>query len=427
MRGIGAIMKNLIKAAREEGHEVGLLTGIPYKHAYEGSAELRDRVEHIHLQHYLIEGRKSFRYMIPGGYRKRNLLKYMLRLKFLQHSFMPVRQDLLSGKRTLAYELDFIVRAPFIYQFISRNKSRISRKVVGRISRAYNIDVVFAVSPTVLRGKDLGSNTKLATFIHDIMPVDMIETPADNDTPVRFARQIETAVDESDLLMANSEDTANKVRAFAPHAKIHVVYGVASSAKNEVTDSAILEIKNLQPDSYLLFAAAVEKRKNIEGLFEAYTLVYDEINMPLVIVGAPGYGFEDIVDKYDSLPAHVRDHILFTGYVSEDDKFTLFKHAHAFVFPSYYEGIGVQILEAMAYGIPVMTSNKGALPEAGGDAALYINNPYDTREIADALVRICKDTELRKTLVEKGMNRNREFSFDKFKERVSAALNSVKD
>ncbi|HET6925212.1 MAG TPA: glycosyltransferase family 1 protein [Candidatus Saccharimonadales bacterium] len=425
MRGIGSILKSLMRAARAEGHEVGLLTGIPYKHAYEGDSELQAKIEHVHLQHYLLEGRKSFKYMIPGGYRKKNLLKKMLSLSFLDHAFMPVQPELLSGKRTLAYDMDFIVRAPFVYQFIARNKARISRKVVGRIARSYDIDLVFAVSPTVLRSKDLGRKTKLATFVHDIMPLETLETPADNDTPARFARQVETAVKNSDLLMANSKSTADKVMRFAPKVDIDVVYGVVSSAKTEIIDSAILQIRNLRPNHYLLFASAVEKRKNLEGLFEAYALAFDHIRMPLVIVGAPGYGFEEIVDKYESLPDHIRENILFTGYASEDDKFTLFKHAHAFVFPSFTEGLGVQNIEAMSYGIPVLSTNVDAIPEVAGDAALLVNNPYDVHEIADALVRICNDEALRKKLIEAGMHKYQNFTFEKFQQRVGHSLNRL--
>lgn len=422
MRGIGAIMKNLIRAAREDGHEVGLLTGIPYEHAYEGDPELRDRIEHIHLQHYLLEGRKSFRYMIRGGYRRRNVLKNMLSLRFLHHSLMPVRPELLSGRKTLAQDLNFIVRAPFVYQFLARNKVRISRRVVGRICRAYNIDLVVAVSPTILRSQDLGRKTKLATFVHDIMPVEMLETPADNDTPAQFARQVETAVRYSDLIMANSKDTASKIKQFHPRAKVDVVYGVASSAPEEVTDSAVLVLKNLRPNGYLLFASVVEKRKNIEGLLDAYATAFDRLHLPLVIVGAPGYGFEDIVDRYESLPDHIRNQVLFTGFVSEEDKFTLFKNARAFVFPSFYEGIGLPVIEAMSYGIPVLTTRKGALPEAAGEAALYVENPYDIPEISEGLVHISNDTVLREKLATLGKDKHKDFSFAKFKEHVSKAL-----
>ncbi len=425
LRGIGAILKNLIRAAREDGHEVGLLTGIPYERAYGGNAELRDRIEHVHLQHYVIDGKKSFRVMLPGGYRRRNLYKFMLKGKFLKHAYMKVRPELLSGKRNLAHELDFIVRAPFIYRFIAKGNDRISRYVVGRICRAYSIDLVVAVSPTKLRSKDLGSHTKLATFIHDIMPVEMLETPAESDTPIRFARELETAIRHSDLLMANSTDTANKINALFPKAQVDVVYGVVSSAPSEITDSAILTVKNLQPNNYLLFAAMIEKRKNVEGLIDAYALAYDELRMPLVIVGAPGYGFEQLIDKYEALPQHIQNNVLFTGFVSEEDKFTLFKNARAFVFPSFYEGIGIPVIEAMSYGIPVLTTRTGALPEAAGNGAFYIENPYDVQEIAHGLIRITKDENLRKQLVSNGSSIHKDFTFSKFKQRVGKSLQRI--
>lgn len=425
MRGIGAIMKNLIKAARADGHEVGLLTGIPYEHAYEGSLELRDRVEHVHLQHYLIEGKKSFRGIMPGGYRKRNIIKAMLTGLFLKHSFMAVRKELLSGRKNLAHDLDFIIRSPFIYRFMVHNV-RLSRYLIKRICQAYNIDLVLAVSPTRLRSRDIGSQTKLATFIHDIMPVEIIETPVEGDTPVRFASEIETAIKHSDLLLANSKDTAKKISDLFPETKASVVYGVASSAPSEITESAILEMKDLKKDSYLLFASMVEKRKNVEGLIDAYMIAFEQLkDLPLVIVGAPGYGFEQLKVKYKALPAHIRKNIIFTGFISEDDKFTLFKNARAFVFPSFYEGIGVIVIEAVSYGLPVLTSRRGALPEAAGDAALYIENPYDVHEIAEGLVKISFDEKLRKNLSAASKDVAHNFTFELFKERVANALKTI--
>src|SRR5262249_13847639 len=135
--------------------------------------------------------------------------------------------------------------------------------------------------------------------------------------------------------------------------------------------------------------------------------------------------FEDIVEKYDSLPDHIRDNILFTGYASEDDKFTLFKHAHAFVLPSFTEGLGIQSIEAMSYGIPVVTTNIDAIPEVVGDAALLINNPYDIHEIAEALIRICNDMELRARLVAAGQNKYEDFTFKIFQKRVGASLQRI--
>ncbi|HEV2412534.1 MAG TPA: glycosyltransferase family 1 protein [Candidatus Saccharimonadales bacterium] len=422
MRGIGAIMKNLIRAAREDGHEVGLLTGIPYKHAYEGNKELRDRVEHIHLQHYLLEGRKSFRYMIKGGYRRRTAIKMMLKLKFLEHSLMKVRPELLSGKKTLAHELDFIIRAPFAYQFIARNKARVSRMIVGRIARAYDVDVVYAVSPTILRSKDLGHRTKLVTFVHDIMPLELIEDPADNGTQVRFARQVETALKHSDLVQVNSKNTAEKLKPFKPRCKVDVVYGVVSSVPEDLSDSAILEMKNLQPQNYLLYATGIEKRKNVGGLLEAYAIAYDRIRKPLVIIGAPAFGVEDIVEIYESLPGHIQDNVLFTGFISEEDKFTLYKNALIFTFPSFSEGFSITVLEAMSYGIPVLTSRGGALPETAADAALYVENPYDIHEIAEKMVELANNRALRTRLSELGRERQRQFTFKHFKDKVGDSL-----
>ncbi len=423
-RGINFILKSLVKAAEAEGHEVGLLVGYPDGQAFEKSAQINNKVEHIYLQHYLREGRSSFRYIIPGGYSRRNIAKTILRTDFFKTKEVKVNTDYLSGSSGLEKQLNFFIRSPFFYQFLVRNYVRTSRMLIKRLVKKHKIDLVICASPTVIRSSDVGS-AKLAHFVHDVMPFELIEAPPDNDTPNRYAHQFYSSVTNSDLLMANSEDTAGKIKEVNPEANVHVLYGTASSPPKDVPQTSILQNMDLRSKRYLLFTSTLEKRKNIENLLDGYSMIASKINMPLVLVGGPGYGFEDIEAKFRSLSPEVRNNVRFTGYVSEADKYTLFKNAMMFVFPSVYEGIGLVIFEAMLNDLPVITSNRGALPEAGGDAAFYVEDPYNPKEIADAIVKVANDAKLREDMVAKGHKVVSKFTLEKFEARFNKALESI--
>ncbi len=423
-RGIGVILKSLIASAKADGHEVGLLVGYPDGDVFDKTESIEAKIEHLHLQHYLKEGRSSFRYILPGGYSKRNILKEALKFSVFRTKKTDINPEYLSGNPGMLNNIDFAVRSPFIYQFMVRNHSHFTRFMVKKVARKYDVDLVISAAPTILRSKDVGK-TKLAHFVHDVMPIELVEAPPDNNTPNKYAKQFFTTATKSDLLMTNSEDTARKVTEINPSANVHVLYGTASSKSDDVPGSSILENKNLKPQKYLLFASTLEKRKNVENLFEAYALVAEQIHMPLVLVGAKGYGFDDIVEKYHSLPDHVKDNIIFTGYIPEADKYALFENAFAFVFPSIYEGIGLVIFEAMLSNIPVITSSRGALPEAGGNAALYVDDPYDPAEIADKILELYKSPKLRREMVKKGQKVVKKFTAEKFEERFSKAIKSL--
>lgn len=423
-RGIGVILKSLVVGAKKEDHEVGILVGLPFKNIPTKDKTLSKKVSYKYLQHYMLEGRDSFKYIMPGGYRKRNLAKSVLNREIIKNHFIKIDKAGLSGKKSLLHNVDFVIQIPFVYQFISRNKSRIVRTAIKKACKDNNIDLVVSVSPTTLRAKDIRP-TKLVQFVHDIMPLEILETPPDNDTPVRYAEQYMDACVYSDAVWVNSKDTASKVLAIAPNQDVEVLYGAPSNKKDSLSESAILINKGLKTNEYLLFISALEKRKNLETLFEAYTLAYERLKMPLVIVGSPGYGIEDILEKHASLPEYIQNNIIFTGYVSESDKHTLYQHARAFILPSVYEGLGLMLLEAFQYKLPVLTTAKGALMESGGKAAYYVDDPYDSIEISEAIIRIATDNILREELISHMPEQLNKFTQEKFDERLTFALSNL--
>jgi glycosyltransferase involved in cell wall biosynthesis len=166
---------------------------------------------------------------------------------------------------------------------------------------------------------------------------------------------------------------------------------------------------------YLLSLGGIEPRKNLPALIRAYAALPQDVRPTLVIVGpvAPWNpeGWNLVRPSLEELPPHVRDRVVVTGYVSEVDKVALLSGAEALVYPSLYEGFGLPVLEAMACGTPVLTSNVSALPDTAGKAALLVD-PHDGEDIAAGMERLLTDGVLQGTLRDAGVARAAEFSWD---------------
>ena len=164
------------------------------------------------------------------------------------------------------------------------------------------------------------------------------------------------------------------------------------------------------PDRYLLYAGTLEPRKNIERLIEAYAMVLNENpEVPaLILAGRKGWLYNGIFEKVRSL--NIARRVVFTGYIDDADMPALLSGAIIFLFPSLYEGFGLPPLEAMACGVPVLTSTAASLPEVVGEAAVMVD-PYNTEEIKDGIIRLIHDVNLRKSLSAKGLEHAKQFSW----------------
>ena len=105
-----------------------------------------------------------------------------------------------------------------------------------------------------------------------------------------------------------------------------------------------------------------------------------------------------------------KENIVLTGYIEEEDKISLYKMAEIFVFPSLYEGFGMPVLEAMACGVPVITSNVSSLPEVAGKAAILVN-PLKVEEMTDAYSKILSNEEFREKMIEEGIEQSKKFQW----------------
>lgn len=202
------------------------------------------------------------------------------------------------------------------------------------------------------------------------------------------------------LWTAYSAKIAKKVIAISECTKADIVRRhIASSDKVEVTllgydhsvfhenilDSDVRRIirKHKIGNNYILFLGTLKPSKNVEGIIDAWAKLpnwHNEVN--LVIAGKKGWLYENIYNKAKSLGCS--GSIVFTGFVPDEDKAPLIKGARAFLIPSFWEGFGLDVLSAMACGVPVIASENGSLPEVAGNAGVFVE-ATDTNDIADKI------------------------------------------
>lgn len=222
---------------------------------------------------------------------------------------------------------------------------------------------------------------------------------------------IKDVINKATKIIAISESTKNDlIKTYkCPSDKIVVVY----NGYNDKLFKPIKNPKRLIKEPYLLFVGRIEERKNIKGLIKAFSILKQRNdNLKLVLVGKPGLGYSQIQQFKTKQPADVRRSIIELGYVKEEDLVHIYAGAKLFILPSFYEGFGIPILEAMACGCPVICSNTSSLPEVGSKAVLYFN-PSESEEMVLVTNKVLKNNDLRKYLIQSGYNNIKRFSWKK--------------
>jgi glycosyltransferase involved in cell wall biosynthesis len=151
-----------------------------------------------------------------------------------------------------------------------------------------------------------------------------------------------------------------------------------------------------------------------EKIIEAYSELIDQ-KRPLVIAGGKGWLESDLDQRIKQ--CGIKDRVKFLGYVSDEELSVLYSSCFAFIYPSYYEGFGLPVLEAMSCGAAVITSNTSSLPEVGGDAVLYID-PRSKKSLVEAMKGLLDNPSLIPELRMKSKERAKIFSWDKAAEPV---------
>jgi len=262
--------------------------------------------------------------------------------------------------------------------------------------------------------------------LHDLVPLKLPYASLDNKR--YYHKLMRAVVRKADHLCTVSEASKADIISFFPAAerKITNTYQAVRSiaAPRAETDeelaASLRSIFNLDYKRYFLFFGAVEPKKNVARLIEAYLSL--ATRTPLVLVGTRAWGSDDELrllqrDEMQPLKATFRN-IRRIDYLPRSLLLPLIRGAKAVTFPSLYEGFGLPVLEAMMEGTPVLTANTSSLPEVAGDAALMVD-PYRPREIAAALRALDEDPELRARLSAAGRIQAANFSMARYRERLA--------
>ncbi len=255
------------------------------------------------------------------------------------------------------------------------------------------------------------------TTIHDVAFRYFPEYYSPYDLKVqRYAVNI--ALKKKAHIIVPSEFTKNEIMKEYPYAnedRIHVIplgYDAKHYSLEERGDCDIVRTQYAASKPYFLYIGRIESKKNVSQLVKAYEKMKAQINRPcsLVLAGSQGVGYNKVRRVIQK--STCRDTIIELGWVPEEHLPCLIHGAEAVVHPSWYEGFGMQIVQAMACGTPVIASTAGSLPEILGGAGLLVS-PDDIDEMAFAMHDVLTNPKLKRTLSIKGGERAQEYSWEK--------------
>lgn len=265
---------------------------------------------------------------------------------------------------------------------------------------------------------------RVITTIHDLTYLRYPETMVRKNLR-RIQRGVGSSIRRSSRVLTISRFSKGELIALLdiPEEKIAVVYPAPSLSEAHADFEECSRKWGLRPP-YLLYVGTIEPRKNLVRLLRAFDLLKTRESIPhqLVLAGGRGWQDEEILQTAKSIANEQT--VIFTGYLSEGEKNTLYQNADAFVFPSLYEGFGIPPLEAMAFGCPVICSNAASLPEAVGEAARLVD-PLDEWDIAQGIWDVLSDKEYASRLITAGYRQSKKYTWDESAEKLAGICASV--
>lgn len=335
---------------------------------------------------------------------------------------IPENQNMIPQNGNKLRMVKTVIRKlPFAYAFREKIRDYQFRRFIKKqkIEKAIYHETNFIA-------KSFGNKT-IAT-IHDLSHIHFPEYhPAER--VKHLNKELPKTIKAADHIIVGTHYIRNEViKTFnVPPEQITVVpYGVSEQYKvrseNEVEKT--LNSYNLKYKSYLLSVATLEPRKNLDGLITAYLKLPDSLkqNFPLIIVGSSGWNNTKLLKKIKSLES--KGFVRRLGYIPDDDLPLLYSGAAVFAYISFYEGCGLPLLEAMASGIPVLTSKESAMSEAVENAGILVD-PNNVDEIVDGLHQLLSDKEIRNSCRLKGLDRAKQFSWKRSAEETIAVYKRV--
>ncbi|OGX18889.1 MAG: hypothetical protein A3K83_01075 [Omnitrophica WOR_2 bacterium RBG_13_44_8b] len=339
-----------------------------------------------------------------------NLIKEIQRLDSQNTYFIFVNDK-------LKLDNDLLAKDNFIFRVI-RNTSQPLRRVLyeqtalTRELTRFKIDVFHSLDFIL----PLRCPVKSVITVHDLIFKICPETILSYKR-LYYNLFVRNSLNKASKIIAVSKNTKQDlIRLFAiPEEKIKVIYhGLDICYRpldKNLARSKILEIYGLDGD-FLLYAGRIESRKNLGRLIKAYCRIKKEDNIKhkLVIAGPPGRLNRDTLDLLRK--PEFKSEIVFLGQAASEQLLYLYNASSLFIYPSLYEGFGLPVIEAMACRVPVITSDNSSLREIAGDSALLVD-PYDIEKIIGAIRILLKNDYLRSNLIDRGLAKIREFSWEK--------------
>lgn len=293
-----------------------------------------------------------------------------------------------------------IVRNQYIKKF--------ARKILFLLGRFFASDYDLYWQPNFIPNEGIKAK-KIITTVHDFSfilhkdfhPKERVEY---------FENHFFKNIIRSDAIITGSEFSKQEIleRLNFRDKDIHVIYhGIDHNLFKVNFD---LNLNFSIPDKFIFSVGSIEPRKNLLGLLEAYDLLEDNFKKEykLVLAGFKGWSNKEIM----TLIEKNKENIHYLGFISDLELVKVYNLATCFIFPSFYEGFGLPVLESMACGTPVICSNTSSLPEVGGDAVVYCN-PYDLNDIKNKIEIVLNDENLQKEMIKNGLERAKLFSWEK--------------
>ena len=314
------------------------------------------------------------------------------------------------GHSVFLYDDNLVVsRSKFVLKYINFFRRAVKEnKDLCKWLQANGVELYHVPKNT---GVPLFSPVPVVVTIHDVIPHVFPQQYLKNILErIYYETAIRISIKRSQKIITISEFSKQELikhYGVKPD-KIAITLLAYNRAFRKIKDVALLkpvkEKYNLN-DKYLLAIGGSEYRKNMQRLINVYQLHFSG-EYKLIVVGGK-WRDVDLPGKYAS-----DKNIRFLTNIPEEDLIAIYNMAEVFVFPSFYEGFGIPVLEGMACGVPVITSNVSSMPEVGGDAAVYFD-PYDENDMAAKIESVLNNGMLRKEMIAKGLQKVKEYSWEK--------------
>ncbi len=311
---------------------------------------------------------------------------------YLRHSPLP---DLPKANRYFRYE---VVAGKFLWSQLF---------LPWRLYQKREVDVFFSPAHYIPRFCPVPAVVTVHDLSYLYYPDDFLKSDL-----YKLTNWTKYAVNHARKIIAVSKTTKKDIiKSYdLPENKIEVIYNGYEKPAVKHSRFADEKIIGAVDKPFVLYVGTLQPRKNINILISAFAKfkqLYPQFS--LIIAGKKGWLFDQIYDKVSNLG--LNDDVFLTDYVTDNQLLLLYKKAFCFVMPSFYEGFGIPILEAMSHDCPVISSFASSLPEVGGEACLYFD-PNNVSDLVEKLTLLKEDEKLRKELVQKGKERIKEFSWD---------------